>query len=118
MAVYEKVTELRIRKGLSQSELERMAGLSKGTITKWKNISPNFSSIQKVSEALECDPSYFTDEDRSYYLNEETSKLAQEMFEDPDMRALFDMKRNMAPERFKTHMEFMKNLYKQERGDQ
>ena len=53
----------------------------------------------------------------TYYLNEETARLAQEMFEDEDMRSLFDMKRNMPPERFKAHMEFMKNLYNQEKGD-
>lgn len=39
------------------------------------------------------------------------------MFEDEDMCSLFDMKRNMPPERFKAHMEFMKNLYKQEKGE-
>ena len=38
------------------------------------------------------------------------------MFEDEDMRSLFNMKRNMPPERFKAHMEFMKNLYEQEKG--
>ena len=54
------------------------------------------------------------EESTGYYLNEESAKMAQEMFEDPDMRSLFDMKRNMPPERFKVHMEFMKNLYKQE----
>ncbi len=51
-----------------------------------------------------------------YYLNKETARLAQEMFEDEDMRSLFDMKRNMPPERFKAHIEFMKNLYNQEKG--
>ena len=51
------------------------------------------------------------EEKNGYYLNEETAKLAQEMFEDEDMRSLFDMKRNMPPERFKAHIEFMKNIY-------
>ena len=54
---------------------------------------------------------------QEYYLNKETAKLAQEMYEDEDMRSLFDMKRNMPPERFKVHMEFMKNLYTQEKGE-
>ena len=52
-----------------------------------------------------------------YYTNEETAKLAQEMFEDEDMRSLFHMKRTMPPERFKAHMEFMKSLYNQEKGE-
>ena len=53
----------------------------------------------------------------TYYLNEEPARLAQDMVEDEDMRSLFDMKRNMPPERFKVHMDFMKNLYKQEKGE-
>ena len=53
-----------------------------------------------------------------YYLNDETAKLAQEMFEDEDMRSLFDMKRNMPPERFKAHLDFMKNLYDQEKAQE
>ncbi len=40
---------------------------------------------------------------------------AQEMFEDEDMRSLFHMKRTMPPDRFKAHMDFMKNLYDQEK---
>ena len=39
----------------------------------------------------------------------------EEMFEDEDMRSLFDMKRNMPSEHFKAHIEFIKNLYNQEK---
>lgn len=118
MTIYEKVTELRTKKGISQSELERQSNLSKGTITNWKYRNPNMTSIEKVANALGCDVAYLASDEtnQSYYLNEETAKMAQEMFEDEDMRSLFDMKRNMSPERFKAHMEFMKNLYKQEKG--
>ena len=119
MTLYEKITLIREKMGISQSELERNAELSKGTISKWKNCKPNMNSLQKVADALGYDIAYFiSDEDnQGYYLNEETAKLAQEMFEDEDMRSLFDMKRKMPPERFKAHMEFMKNLYKQETGE-
>lgn len=51
-----------------------------------------------------------------YYLNEETARMAQEMFEDSDMRSLFDMKRNMSPDRFSAHVDFMRKLYEQEHG--
>ena len=40
------------------------------------------------------------------------------MYEDKDMRSLFDMKRNMPPERFKAHLDFMKNLYDQEKAQE
>ena len=78
--------------------------------------------LADIAEYLNLSVSYLmTGEEKEdspiYYTNEETAKLAQEMFEDADMRSLFDMKRNMPPERFKAHMEFMKNLYNQEKGN-
>ena len=85
---------------------------------------PDFETLEIIADFFHVDTDYLlgrTDKAMSsphaaYYLNEETAKLAQEMFDDEDMRSLFDMKRNMPPERFKAHMEFMKNLYNQEKG--
>ena len=49
-----------------------------------------------------------------YYTDPETARLAQKMFEDPEMRALYHMKQNMAPEKFKAHYDMMKKLYDME----
>lgn len=101
------------------SKLERDLGYSNGYIGQLrKGTFPN-DRLKEIAEYLEVSIDYLMtgEEKQGYYLNEETAKLAQEMFEDPDMRSLFDMKRNMPPERFRAHMEFMKNLYKQETGE-
>ena len=100
------------------SKLERDLGYSNGYIGQLrKGTFPN-DRLKEIAEYLEVSIDYLMtgEEKQGYYLNVETAKLAQEMFEDPDMRSLFDMKRNMPPERFKAHMEFMKNLYEQEKG--
>lgn len=119
MTLYEKVTAIREKQGISQSELERKANLSKGTITNWKNRKPNTTSIEKVANALGYDVAYFlTDDDVPvYYFNDETREIAQEIFENPDLRSLFDMSRKMPPERLKAHIEFIEKLYKQEKGE-
>lgn len=119
MTLYEKVTAIREKQGISQSELERKANLSKGTITNWKNRKPNTTSIEKVANALGYDVAYFlTDDDvPGYYFNDETREIAQEIFENPDLRSLFDMSRKMPPERLKAHIEFIEKLYKQEKGE-
>ena len=52
-----------------------------------------------------------------YYTNPETAKEAQEMFEDPEMRSLYHMKKNMDPDQFKIHMDYIKKLYKAEHPD-
>ena len=51
------------------------------------------------------------------YLNEETREIAQEVFENPELRSLFHVARDIPPERLKAHIEFMKNLKDQEKGD-
>jgi hypothetical protein len=52
-----------------------------------------------------------------YYLNDETRQIAQEAFENPELRTLFKVARDIPPERLKAHIEFMKSLKAQERGD-
>ena len=55
--------------------------------------------------------------DEPYYLNDETRLIAQEAFENPELRTLFHVARDIPPERLKAHIEFMKSLKAQEKGD-
>lgn len=104
------------------SRLEKDCGFSNGYIRKLQEGKFPSDRLMIISDYLNLSVSYLmTGEEKEespiYYTNEETAKLAQEMFEDEDMRSLFDMKRNMPPERFQAHMDFMKNLYNQEKGE-
>lgn len=121
MTTYERYCKIRDAKGYKDSQVAAATGIGKSTFSDWKNgrSNPKNDKMQKIADLFEVSVEYLLtgEENKGYYLNEETAKLAQEMFEDEDMRSLFNMKRNMPPERFKTHMEFMKNLYKQETGN-
>ncbi len=104
------------------SRLEKDCGFSNGYIRKLQEGKFPSDRLLIIAEYLNLPVSYLmTGEEKEespiYYTNEETARLAQEMYEDEDMRSLFDMKRNMPPERFKAHIEFMKNLYDQEKGN-
>ena len=117
----ERVKQLCKKKGVSMNTAETEIGLAKGYISKLGTSNPNAKTLQKIADYFNVSVDYLmTGEDKEdppiYYTNEETAKLAQEMFEDEDMRSLFHMKRNMPPDRFKAHMDFMKNLYNQEKG--
>lgn len=52
-----------------------------------------------------------------YYLNEETRQIAQDAFENSELRTLFKVARNMSPERLKSHIAFMEDLMRQEKGN-
>lgn len=122
MTTYERYCKIRDAKGYKDSQVAATTGIGKSTFSDWKNgrSNPKNDKLQKIADLFEISVDYFFtgEEKQGYYLNEETAKLAQEMFEDPDMRSLFSMKRKMTPERFQTHMEFMKTLYKQETGEE
>ena len=119
MTIYEKVTALREKLGISQSELERKADLSKGTITNWKNRKPNMTSIEKVAKALGCDVTYFMtdDETPTYYYNEETTKMAQKIFENKELRLLFDAAQDSEPEDLQAVHSMLLALKRKERGN-
>ena len=119
--MYEVYCKLRDLRGVKDADVVRATGITKSTFSDWKSgrSEPKKEKLQKIADFFDVSLEYLMtgEEQNGYYLNEETAKLAQEMFEDEDMRSLFDMKRNMPPERFKAHMEFMKNLYRQETGE-
>ena len=119
--MYEIYCKLRDLRGVKDADVVRATGITKSTFSDWKSgrSEPKKEKLQKIADFFDVSLDYLMtgEEQNGYYLNEETAKLAQEMFEDEDMRSLFDMKRNMPPERFKAHMEFMKNLYEQEKGN-
>ena len=58
-----------------------------------------------------------SENDNHYYLNDETRQIAQEAFENPELRTLFKVARDIPPERLRAHIEFMKSLKEQERGN-
>ena len=119
--MYEVYCKLRDLRGVKDADVVRATGITKSTFSDWKSgrSEPKKEKLQKIADFFDVSLEYLMtgEEQNGYYLNEETAKLAQEMFEDEDMRSLFDMKRKMPPERFKAHMEFMKNLYRQETGE-
>ena len=51
--VYENVKTEADKKGMSLNALEKAAGLSKGTIAKWKTSSPTIKSLLPVADVLE-----------------------------------------------------------------
>ena len=118
----DNLKKLLSEKNMTYKELSENLGVKASSISMWMtgNSLPRMGMLDKLADLFDVSVEYLItnkEEKQGYYLNEETAKLAQEMFEDKDMRSLFDMKRNMPPERFKAHMEFMKNLYNQEKGN-
>lgn len=113
----ERVKQLCKDKGVSMNTAESEIGLAKGYISKLGKSNPNAKTLQKIADYFGITVEFLMtgkESESGYYLNEDTAKLAQEMYEDPDMRSLFDMKRKMPADRFSAHVKFMKELYEKE----
>ena len=52
-----------------------------------------------------------------YYLSDETAQVAQEIFENKELRALFDVQRGMAPEDLKALHQMALALKRKESGN-
>lgn len=122
--MYDIFEQLLQKRGLTSYKVAKEAGVTQTALSNWKSgkSTPTTKTLQKIADYFGVTIDYLMtgeekDSESAYYLNDETARLAQEMFEDEDMRSLFHMKRTMPPERFKAHMDFMKNLYNQENGD-
>jgi transcriptional regulator with XRE-family HTH domain len=125
MAIKDVLRNRRIELQLTMKEVADKVGVSEGTISRWESgdiANMRRDKIMALAKALQISPAVImeweepkeTPQAGGYYTDPETARLAQEMFEDPEMRALFHMKRNMKPEQFKAHYDMMKSLYKLE----
>lgn len=50
--VYENIESLCQRKGLTICALEKKAGLSNGTVGKWRTASPRLKNLERVAKVL------------------------------------------------------------------
>lgn len=53
----------------------------------------------------------------TYYLNDETAKVAQEIFENKELRALFDVQKDMEPDDLRALHNMALALKRKERGN-
>ena len=50
MTVFERIESLRNQAGISQGKLEKELGFSNGSISKWKNSTPNQERLKKMAD--------------------------------------------------------------------
>lgn len=108
MALKDTIKELCKRKGVTMAEAERDLGFAKGYLSKLDKTSPTSKRIRMIAEYFGVDPSILLLRDfvdgqieeieSGHYVNPDAAKAAQEAFDDPDMRALFDAARGASAE--------------------
>lgn len=107
--LYERIKELCKRKGTSVAEMERALGFGRSSVSKIDKHMPSADKLQKIADYLGVTidslmdgvPNTGQQNDAKWYINEETARIAQEIYEDPNKRALFYAARDSRPEDLK-----------------
>lgn len=117
-----RIRDLRKKRGWSQEVLSKKAGYAdKSMISRIENGSVDLSQSQiiKFAEIFDIEPGQLlsTESNDKYYMNEETAKVAQQLFENKEMRALFDAAQDATPEDLMTAYNVLLALKKKEHPD-
>jgi len=114
---------------IAVSKLERDLDFSNGYINSLRRGKVQFERLVKISDYLRVSPEKLIGDDEDelreiisndaekYYSNPETAKIAQEIFENKDLRLLFDASRNAKPEDLKLAHDMLMALKRKENGD-
>lgn len=126
MSMAQRIKELRIAAGLTQEELGEKIGLQKSAIAKYENgrvENIKRSTIQAMADLFGVKPSYilgFDEEEEQedgYYLDPEAAEIAQEVYDRPELKMLFDASRNVSAEDLRFVIEMIDRMAKKERGE-
>lgn len=105
---YEVFAELMARKGVKPYDVSKATGIATATLSSWKlgKYVPKREKLQILADYFGVSLEYLQTGDQDtqvgYYTDPETARVAQEILDDPDLRALFSAARDSKPEDLRT----------------
>lgn len=122
--MYEIFEQLLQSYGITVYKFCKDTGISQSTISTWKKKGNliNGKTAKIIAKYFNVSVDYImTGKEKEgsdkYYLNEETAEMAQQLFENRNLRILFDAAKDASPEDLKTTYDILMALKKKERGD-
>lgn len=117
MSGYEYFAKVCASKGLKASDVSRATGIRSGVFSDWKagRYTPKADKMKLIADFLgiPVEPlltGVQTNEQPGYYIDNETAAVAQEIFDKPGMRILFDAARDSRPEDLQMAADLLKRL--------
>ncbi len=106
---------LRKQRGLSQAELAELLGMSKAAISMYETDrrEPDFETMEKIADFFNVDMNYLYGQkakDGEYYLDPEAAQIAQAIYEDRNLRILFDAARGSRAEDLQMTADMLKRF--------
>lgn len=106
------------RSGKSQKEIADAIGISPQSFNTWMQGTaiPRMGKIQLLADYFHVNKSDLLEEKSGYYINPETAEIAQKIYEDQELRALFDAAKDADPEDLQAVHAMLKALKRKERS--
>lgn len=119
--MYEIFKKLCEKNGVSSADVARATGVAKATLSEWKKgtYRPKADKLQKIADYFGvtldylmtgAHPEQTSESGRKYYFSDETAEAAQELFEEPGLRLLFDAARGADPEALKLAADMLRKM--------
>ena len=119
--MYEIYCKLRDLRNCKDSDVAKATGITKSTFSDWKSgrSNPKGEKLRKIADYFGVSVEYLTTgekTDETYYINEETAKVAQKIFENKELRMLFDAVSDSTPDDLSALHGMALALKRKERG--
>ena len=119
--MYEIYAYLRDEKGISDYQVAKDVGIPRSTFSDWKKgkYVPKNEKLQKIADYFDVSLQYLTTGEnaekesssgKKYYFDDATAEKAQELFENSDLRILFDAAKGSKPEDLQMAADLLKRL--------
>lgn len=121
--VKEIIKERRLQLGLTMKDVADSVGVSEATVSRWESgdiENMRRDKISKLAEALKISPAVlmgWEEEPEQYYLDPEAAEIAQEVYDRPELKILFDASRKASKEDIQFVVEMIDRMAKKERGE-
>lgn len=123
-----KIDNLCAERGVTYADISRATGIAQSTMSNWRKRNGNITSesLSKIADYFDVSINYFLDGKGSeivsnsgtkYYFDDHTAEVAQDMFNNQDLRVLFDAERTLSQESIKSLYNMVLHLKKLENGD-
>lgn len=130
----EMLREVRLEKGFTLEQVADFVSVTPKTIQRYetgdrrikidtlmkmtKFFDLNYYEFMREAQTKNSGEMLAKEETAAYYLNDETRKIAQEIYDNKDMRMLFDAARKTKPDVLKSYARFLMDLQNKEEGSE
>ena len=122
--MYEVFEQLLQKFGVTTADVCKATGIGQSTMSNWKSRRNLISgkNAQLIADYFGVSVDYLmTGKEKEgwekYYINDETASIAQEIFDNKELRLLFDAAKDAQPNDLQTVHQMLLALKRKERGD-